>query len=475
MNYKRREFIATITGAAAASLLKLDRTAHAEDMPGGGGSVLTDYVGRLCYNENPLGPPLESIAAISAEAEMAHRYSDWFAESLVSAVGDKYDFSANSIVCGAGASEILRMCAMITCEPGVNVVVPTPSYWQFPADAQLLGASVRNADLDENNTVDFDAILAEVDSNTTAVCITNPNNPTGTVYSPDDLFDFVDALPEGVLTIIDEAYYEYIDIPGYTSAMDLITLGKNVLVVKTFSKVYGLAGARIGFAIGLNETMSDMRAVRILASVSRPSLEAAKAALDDSQHVIDTTNLATEAKNYCFNEFDRMGLSYIPSQASFFMVDVDVNSGWVRGELSSRNIYVRDGWGMPHHLRVSTGTMAEMQTFIIELEDILTSLGSDGKLPLPKQTTMYQAYPNPFNSSTQIRISLPNTMRAKLEVFDIRGRLVKKLVDSIMIAGEYSYSWNGRNMAGNDVTSGAYFYRLTAGKDVITKRMLLVK
>jgi histidinol-phosphate aminotransferase len=473
MGLQRREFIATITGAAAASLLKLDRTAFADNPPGGG--VLTDYVGRLCYNENPLGPSPDAVAAIEAEAGMAHRYSDWFAESLVSAIGDKYGFSANRIVCGAGASEILRMCAMITCGPGTNVVVPTPSYWQFPADAQLLGSSVRNAGLDSNHKVDFEAMLNQVDGNTAAVCITNPNNPTATVYNPDDLLNFVDALPDGVVTIIDEAYYDYIDLPGYTSALDLITLGKNVIVVKTFSKVYGLAGARIGFAIGLSSTMSDMRAVRILASVSRPALEAAKAALGDAQHVADTVSLATDAKNYCFNEFDRMNLTYIPSHASFFMVDVGVDSGWVRGELASRNIYVRDGWGMPHHLRVSTGTMEEMQSFITELEDILTSMRSDKELPLPKQTTMYQAYPNPFNSSTQIRIYLRNTMHAKLEVFDIRGRQVNKLVDNILTAGEYSYRWTGRNMTGKNVTSGAYFYRLTAGDDVITKRMLLVR
>jgi len=473
MGLKRREFIATITGAAAASLLSLERTAIADDPPGGG--LITDYVGRLCYNENPLGPSPFAIAAIEAEAGMVHRYSDWFAESLVSVVGDKYGFSANKIVCGAGASEILRMCAMVTSGPGTNVIVPTPSYWQFPADAQLLGSSVRNASLDANYKVDFVAILNQVDSNTTAVCITNPNNPTGTIYNPDDLLDFVDALPDGVVTIIDEAYYDYIDSPGYSSALDLITLGKNVIVVKTFSKVYGLAGARIGFAIGRSEIMADMRAVRILASVSRPSLEAAKAAIGDNQHVNDTITLAAQTKSYCFAEFDRMNLSYIPSHASFFMVDVGVDSGWVRGELSSRNIYVRDGWGMPHHLRVSTGTMEEMESFITELEDILSTMGTDNELPLPKKTTMYQAYPNPFNSSTQIRIYLRKTMRAKLEVFDIRGRLVNRLVDTVLTAGEHGYRWTGRNMAGNDVTSGAYFYRLTAGDEVITKRMLLVK
>jgi hypothetical protein len=130
---------------------------------------------------------------------------------------------------------------------------------------------------------------------------------------------------------------------------------------------------------------------------------------------------------------------------------------------------------MPHHLRVSTGTMEEMVDFITALDEILTPLKAGEDPPKPAMTELYQAYPNPFNSSTRIRIYIPNSSKVKLEIFDIRGRLVKTLVDRGLGAGEYRYGWNGTNNAGVTVTSGSYFYRLISGDDVITRRMILLK
>lgn len=472
--FSRRGFIGTITGVAAMSLIGLEKRAIADIVPGGG--MITDYVGRLCYNENPLGPSQAAITAIEDEAIMAHRYPDWFAESLISMLANQYGVSSDNIICGAGATEILRLCAMAACygEYG-NVVVPSPSYSQFPADAQLFGVSVRNVALDSNHRIDLAEMANQVDNNTLAVCITNPNNPTATLANAADLATFVDSLPPEVITIIDEAYFEYISDSGYPSAIDMVQAGKKVVVVKTFSKVHGLAGARIGFAIGYENFMSQMRAYRLYASISRSSLEGAKEALGAQQHVTDTVNLANMTKNYCFTEFDRMSLQFIPSETSFFMVNVGTGAGPIASALASRGIYVRTGWGMGNYLRVSTGTMEEMQSFITELEDILTTTATTGKPPLPQNVEMFQAYPNPFNSSTMIKIYLPKSSRAKIEIFDIRGRLVTKLVDSVLGTGEHGFRWNGSNAAGGHVSSGSYFYRLSAGDDVITKRMMLVR
>ncbi len=469
----RRGFIGTITGATAVALLGLDRKAIADSVPDQG--MITDYVGRLCFNENPLGPSPEAIQAIQSEAEMAHRYPDWFAESLAAQLASRFDIGADKIICGAGGTEILRLCAMAFSEPGSNVVVPNPSYGQFPADCQFFGAVARYVDLDDNHRVNLQAMRESVDSDTSAVCITNPNNPTATIIDPSELSDFVDDLPEEVVTIIDEAYYHYITVNDYPSAIDLVRSGKNVVVVRTFSKVFGLAGARIGYAIGLQEALSAMRSFQLYATVSRPSLEAAKASLDSQQHMTDTIDLANQTKEYCFGEFDRMGLSYIPSETNFFMVDVGRDAGSVTAQLASRNIYVRNGWGMQHHLRVSTGLMEEMVDFIEALEDILNELGTGDEPTKPRQAELFQAYPNPFNSSTKIRIYLPKTAKTRLEVFDIRGRLVNKLADRVLGAGEHLFVWNGDNLNNKSISSGAYFYRLTSGDDVITRRMLLLK
>jgi histidinol-phosphate aminotransferase len=470
-NFSRRGFLGTITGAAALAILGLERRAMADRAPGD--NMVTDYVGRLCFNENPLGPSPAALQAIQESAEMAHRYPDWFAESLISRLASKYDVSATEVICGVGATEIIRFCAQAFGGPGTNVVVPNPSYGQFASDAEKYGSSVRYVDLDEEYRVDLGAMLGAVDSDTAAVCVTNPNNPTATVVDASGLVDFVDELPNDVVAIIDEAYYDYMS--EYQSAVEMVRSGRDVVVVKTFSKVYGLAGARIGFAIGRQSRISAMSAFRMYAMISRMSLEAAEEALDDDQHVADTVELANQTKEYCFGEFDRMELEYIPSVASFFMVDVGQNAEPVRSALASRGIYVRTGWGMPNHLRVSTGTMEEMVDFIAALEDILTPLKAGEDPPKPAMTELYQAYPNPFNSSTRISIYIPKSSKVTLEIFDIRGRLVKTLVDRRLGAGEYRYRWNGKNNAGETASSGSYFYRLISGDDVITRRMILLK
>jgi len=466
----RRGFIGTMTGGAALTLLGLERRALADRNPGG--NLITDYVGRLCFNENPLGPSPAAIEAIRNQAEMAHRYSDWYAESLTSALASKYDLPASNIIPGVGATEILRLCAMAFCSPGSNVVIPYPSYGQFDSDAQIYGSSVRYVDLDNEYRVDLQGILDRVDSDTAAVCITNPNNPTATAVDSASLAEFVHELPFHVTTVIDEAYSDY--MPEYTSAVELVRSGYNVVVVKTFSKVYGLAGARIGYAVGKSDRIGDMSRNRLTAMISRPSLEAAKAALDDNQHVNNTVELANQTKAYCFGEFDRLELQYIPSVASFFMVDVG-DAEYVRAALAAREIYVRTGWGMSSHIRVSTGRMEEMIDFIAALEEILSPLKSGDDLPKPTMTELFQAYPNPFNTSTQIRIYVPKAAQTSLEIFDVQGRSVKVLVDSVLGAGEYSFTWNGTNSAGRPVASGTYFYRLRSADDVLTRRMIMLK
>lgn len=470
MRVSRRGFIGTITGGSALTLLGLDRRALADFTPGG--NLVTDYVGRLCFNENPLGPPQAAIDAIVNEAPMAHRYTDWYAESLISALASHYDLPGDTIIPGVGATEIIRMCAKAFCASGTNVVVPTPSYGQFESDAQIFGSTVRYVALDSDHRVDLAGILGRVDSHTAAICITNPNNPTATALDYNAVSDFIHDLPSGVTTVIDEAYIDY--MPNFRSAVELVGSGHSVVVIKTFSKVYGLAGARIGYAIGRYDLINQVSANRLTAMISRPSLEAAKAALGAGQHVADTVELADQTKAYCFGEFDRMGLPYIPSDTSFFMVDVG-DAEYVRAALAAREIYVRTGWGMNNHLRVSTGTMEEMIDFITVLEEILNPLKSGGELPKPTMTELFQAYPNPFNASTQIRIYIPKMANARLEIFDVQGRSVKILVDSILGAGEYAFVWNGTNSAGRPVASGTYYYRLKSGDDVITRRMLLLK
>ncbi|MFC1573274.1 aminotransferase class I/II-fold pyridoxal phosphate-dependent enzyme [Candidatus Eisenbacteria bacterium] len=464
----RRVFFGAAAGSAALAALKASpvaSVAHAQDR------MLRDYVGRLCYNENPLGPSPNAIAAMSASLDMGHRYPEWFAESLKSDLATLHDVDAGQIVAGCGATEILRLCAYAFADPAGNVVSPQPSYNQFPGDAEFLGAEVRYADLDVNYRVDLGRLDSLVNMDTTAVIITNPNNPTGPVLAATDLASFIDSMPPGVVVIIDEAYHEYVQDVNYESAMEQVRQDKNVVVVRTFSKVFGMAGIRVGYAVGKQELISSMKSWHLFATISRPGIEAARAALTDSQHITDSVTLNEQAKQYCYSELTAMGLEYIPSESNFFMVDVG-SANYVHSELEDRGIKVRTYQSMPDHIRVSTGTMQEMEDFIAALLEILSADVPAGAIP--KTTALYGNYPNPARGVTRITYWLSKPSDVRLQVFDIRGRLVRTLVQQRQPAGQYNPGWDRIDQAGRPVTAGTYFCKLEAGDFEQVRRMILL-
>ncbi len=466
----RRAFLGTVAGTAALSMLHPGAARSTDRLRP---SLLNDYVGRLCYNENPLGPSPASKAAMSEAIDLGHRYPDWYAESLKYDLAAYHGVSTSQIIVGCGATEILRLAALAFAEPGGNVVCPYPSYGQFASDSAFLGAIERYSTLDENHRVDLDDMASQIDSNTSAVCITNPNNPTATVLPASDIADFVDAIPPSVTVIIDEAYHDYVTDTSHRSAIDLVQQGKKVVVIRTFSKIFGLAGVRIGYAIGGSGSISSMNVWHLYATVTRISLAAAQAALTDSQHIADTLSLNEQARQYCFENFDSMGLEYIPSETNFFMVDVGQSASYIANQLASRDILVRSGWGMPYHLRVSTGTMEDMQNFITALRDIL---GGGGVEPdVPRTPSLYANYPNPANNRTCFPYFIPNDARVRLQIFNVRGQLVRTL-DRHSASGHHDdLEWDGTDQRGNRVTNGSYFYRLNVGDFTETRRLIWMR
>lgn len=468
----RRSFLGTAAGGAALALL---RPGHLLAGPGDKGKMLDDFVGRLCYNENPLGPSPAAIAAMIDHVSLGHRYHDsWYANSLRDVLVSMHGLSSSSqTIAGSGATEMINLAALAFADPDGNVVCPNPSYSQFPGDCSFLGAQVIYSNLDANHRIDLDDMASKVDGNTSAVCITNPNNPTATVLHAADLASFIDSMPAHVTVVVDEAYHDYVQDPLYQTAIEQVKLDKNVVVLRTMSKVYGMAGVRCGYAVGKSSLISSMSGWHVYATVSRIAQEGAIAALGDTGHVADTIALNNEAKAYCFSAFDGAGLSYIPSETSFFMVDVGMSSSVVRSELAARGIRVRDGWGMPTHLRVSTGNMTDMESFITELLDILGLSGGSIDLT-PKVTLLHGNYPNPASRSTSIPYSLASNDRALIQVFDIHGRLVKTIVNRSPGIGHHTVDWDGTNDRGAPVAAGSYFYRLSVGDVEQTRRLILV-
>jgi histidinol-phosphate aminotransferase len=467
----RRTFLSLAAAGAASTLL--DTTpAVADSRPAA--LMRDDYIGRLCYNENPLGPSPAAQTAMTEQIALSHRYTDWFADSLRADLATLHDVTTANVIAGNGATEILRLAAYAFSEPGTNIVAPNPSYSQFPSDVNAFGGETRYAPLDENYRVDLANITALMDDDTKAVCITNPNNPTATVLPAADLTAFADALPEGVALIIDEAYHDYVQDAGYESAMELVRNGKNVVVIRTFSKAYGLAGARIGYAVGSPAIINSIRSRQTWGTVTRPSLEGAKAALKDTPHVIASVELANQVKTYCFAEFDRLQRPYIPSETSFFMVDVG-DAPAVQSALATKGIQVRTGWGMAKHIRVSVGLMPEMEDFIAALEEILTELAAAPDREFtPRQMMLFGNNPNPVRHTTRFDFQIAAPGEVELLVFDIHGRLARTIIAETRAIGRHQIDWDGTDNRGYRLASGSYFYRLRSGGAEQIRRLILI-
>ncbi|MBM3316625.1 MAG: aminotransferase class I/II-fold pyridoxal phosphate-dependent enzyme [Candidatus Eisenbacteria bacterium] len=465
----RRGFFGAAAGSAALALWPGSSARAAAPIAR---RLREDYVGRLCYNENPLGPSPLALAAMGESLNLGHRYGDWYAESLRQQVAALHGVAAQRVLAGSGGTEMLNLCARGLVTPGCNVVCPYPSYSQFPGDAALYGAEVRSASLDDDHRVDLGRVAQLIDAQTTAVCITNPNNPTGTVLSAAALAGFAEALPAHVALIVDEAYHEYVHDEGYASAMELVRQGKRAIVIRTFSKVFGLAGMRIGYLVGAGDLVNALAPLQTWGTVTRAGIAGGIAALGDAQHAADTVALADATKAYCFAQLDALSLEAIPSETSFFMVDVGQPAGPVANQLAQRGILVRTGWGMPRHLRVSTGTMAEMQAFIAALADIL---GQARVADLPAAATaMHGNFPNPVADRTAIRFTVGEAARVRLQLYDLQGRLVRTLLDEPREAGHFEVHWSRDDQRGRRVEAGVYYYRLAAGAQVETRRMILL-
>jgi histidinol-phosphate aminotransferase len=341
-------------------------------------------------------------------AAEANLYPDWFNSTLCSALQTQWGFPDDHFIFGAGATEIIHLVADALLGPGDELVWANPSYGQLAADAQERGATVVEVPLTADYRHDLPAMAAAISANTTVVMITNPNNPTGTLFDPDDFHAFMLEVPLDVLVVMDQAYYDYISESNYPDFREYITNHRRFLIIRTFSKVYGLAGARAGYGVSTAGVINELAPFKLMASLGGATESGAVASLQASVHYEDTISLNTEAKEFLYSEFTRMGLTYIPSEANFVQVDVERNGEAIQAALAEQGILVRTGWDMPTWLRVSTGTMPDMMTFVSALEDILFGIppmvrdltvqrqGSSARLQwsVPGEVDWYQIYRN---------------------------------------------------------------------------------
>lgn len=467
----RREFFKS---ASLLSVMMLPGVGRVQARPFSPIDEPEDYAGRICYNENPLGPSPIGLEALRDEAALAHRYPNWLNTNVEAVLGDYHGLDTNQVCVGAGATEMIQKVADAFVGPGDEVITAYPSYTQIANQAISNGGTAVYVPLDENYDIDLTAILDAVTENTTLISLVNPNNPLGRIIRATDFASFMDQIPEGIVVSVDEAYFDYVNDTNYETVIPYIQEGKPVVVIRTFSKVFGLAGERIGYTLSSEEFTNQIESVQLFATVTRTSQAAAIASLGDTNHLNETLALNEEAKSILYTGFDNLGLSYIPSETSFMMVDIGVDAQPVAEALSEAGYIIRHGWDMPTYLRVSTGTIDEMNGFLETLGSLLETVSTQNNSAI-LTPGIKSIYPNPFNHRCTIRITIHEHEKASLVIYDTLGRKIQTLANTQLFPGHYEYKWDGKNAVGQNVASGMYILHLIQGEFASTQRLHLVK
>ena len=333
---------------------------------------LTEIV-KLASNENPLGAGKKVVEAIQKTLPELSRYPDGNGFALKQALAKKLKVETNQITLGNGSNEILELVARTFLTPDAEVVFSQHAFAVYPLVTQAIGATAKVAPA-LNYGHDLEAMLGLVNDKTRIVFIANPNNPTGTLLSADALKKFISALPDTVVCVLDEAYFEFIDESSKVDSIQWLKDYPNLMITRTFSKAYGLAGLRVGYSVSSSELADLFNRVRQPFNNNMLALAAAEAALADTDYLAETIAVNNAGMDYLTHAFSTLGLSWIPSYGNFVSVDLGQEAMPIYQALLQKGVIVRPvaNYGMPNHLRISIGTEKENQFFVAALKDILS-------------------------------------------------------------------------------------------------------
>ncbi|MBA2585739.1 MAG: aminotransferase class I/II-fold pyridoxal phosphate-dependent enzyme [Chthoniobacterales bacterium] len=374
ISISRRKFAQLLTvgaaGAVARPALTLARAAATAP------SATTPTVVRLSSNENPYGPSVKALKAMTDSFNLAWRYPEEHADLLIESLAKINGVGRDQILLGDGSSEILKLCAETFTgstangqngsgpSPRGNLVVGDPTFEAILQHAAVNGAEVVKVPLTGNSfSHDLPKMAAAAREGLIYIC--NPNNPTASITSKNELRDFITKTPSQTMILVDEAYFHYADSSDYESVIPLIKDHPNLIVARTFSKVYGMAGLRCGYCVAQKETIERMRPHQSWDSVNIMALAAAIASLDDPEQVANGRRLNGETKAFLASELGELGYKSIPSQANFVMIDVKRPVVPLIQAFKQRNVQVgRLFPALPNHLRLTIGKKAEMEAFL---------------------------------------------------------------------------------------------------------------
>ncbi|MCY1291779.1 Histidinol-phosphate aminotransferase [compost metagenome] len=327
---------------------------------------------KLASNENPLGPSPKALAAIRAELDELTRYPDGNGFELKRKLAERCGVQASQVTLGNGSNDILDLVARAYLAPGLNAVFSEHAFAVYPIATQAVGAQGKVVPARDYGH-DLEAMLAAIDEQTRVVFVANPNNPTGTWFGPQALEGFLARVPERVLVVLDEAYIEYAEGDELPDGLDYLAQYPNLLVSRTFSKAYGLAGLRVGYALSSAQVADVLNRVRAPFNVNSLALAAACAALDDAEYLAESRRVNDAGMAQLEEGLRELGLRWIPSKGNFIAVDFARDAAPINQALLQAGVIVRPvaGYGMPTFLRVSIGTQAENARFLAVLGQVL--------------------------------------------------------------------------------------------------------
>jgi histidinol-phosphate aminotransferase len=328
---------------------------------------------KLASNENPLGPSPKAIEAIAKALPELHRYPDADASKLKQVIAEVYVLETKQLIVTNGGDELITLVSEAFLDAGDEVVVPETSFSEYKFGALLMEAAVKSVPLNKDFSYNVESILGAVTTRTKIVYLCSPNNPTGTILSKTELKQILDVLPKHVLVVLDAAYSHFSSAIEYTDGLEFVRAGYPILILQTFSKIYGLAGIRVGFGAAPIGIIQSIVQVKEPFNVNALAQTAAIAALGDNEHVRRSRILVIEERQRIYDALRELGLGYTESMSNFILVELGLEAKSLYERLLARGIIVRYGliWGLPQHVRVSVGLPEENERFIQVLREII--------------------------------------------------------------------------------------------------------
>ncbi|WP_289063194.1 histidinol-phosphate transaminase [uncultured Zobellia sp.] len=332
-----------------------------------------ELLAKLNANENPYGPSPKAIEAFKNAAPMGNRYAWKELFDLMEKIAVEEKVTAKNIMMGPGSSDLLEKTAMVLFADGGNIVSADPSYMSLIKVAEATGATWKPVPLKEDWSHDLAAMEAAIDADTKLVYICNPNNPTGSMTDHAELVDFCSRVSDKVTVFIDEAYLGFLDDAAKKSMVSLINEGKDVIIARTFSKIHGMAGLRIGYIVAQEATLDKIQKItRGGMGISYPTIFAASVSMDDVAFQNKSRKLNAECREYVYSVLDKMGYSYVPSSTSFILFPIEMEGKEFLEKMTAQRVGVRAFDIMDKNwCRVSMGTMEEMEIFGTALQKVL--------------------------------------------------------------------------------------------------------